>query len=133
MVTFGHSRAWIKDAQGQVMAMGTAQEEGIYTLDCQALPADPERANVAMLSIEVWHQRFGHLGEQNLKKLVSKEMVTGMEVTETKAKLPFCEPCVKGKLCRQASRRALSPIKATISADLSVHCGERWQVGSLGV
>ena len=49
--------------------------------------------------MDLWHQRLGHLCEQQLKYMVNKELVTGLNLSKA-TKLSFCEGCVKGKMCR---------------------------------
>ena len=49
--------------------------------------------------MNLWHQRKGHLNEQQLRLLVDKDCVDGMAIT--KQTLPFCESCVQGKLARK--------------------------------
>ncbi len=53
---------------------------------------------------DLWHRRFGHLGQANLLKLVSKAMVQGMDVSVKDLQQPggsVCEPCVLAKHSRQ--------------------------------
>ena len=45
---------------------------------------------------EIWHRRYGHLGAQNLQKLVRENMANGLDFDVTK-NLNFCEPCADGK------------------------------------
>ena len=45
----------------------------------------------------MWHQRFGHLGENNLRKLVDSNMVLNLECSTKE--LDFCERCAIGKAC----------------------------------
>ena len=54
----------------------------------------------SMETAELWHRRFGHLGYDNLYKLQSKSMVTGISVAATKFKdkqKKVCEPCIRAK------------------------------------
>ena len=49
---------------------------------------------------KLWHRRFGHLGHDNLYKLQSKSMVTGISVAAAKFKekqKEVCEPCILAK------------------------------------
>ena len=48
--------------------------------------------------IRVWHQRLGHLGEQNIRKL--QGMAEGIRV-DPKSTLGICEDCQSGKQTRQ--------------------------------
>ena len=53
---------------------------------------------------ELWHRRFGHLGYDNLAKLVKKNMVTGVNVTASdfsRGNKEVCEPCIMAKMHRE--------------------------------
>ena len=50
---------------------------------------------------EIWHNRMGHLNKQDMRKLVSKEMVTGVDLKSKNDVLKMCEPCVFGKQSRK--------------------------------
>ena len=52
-------------------------------------------------SIELWHQRYGHLGYDNLKLLNDKEMVDGLNIDTKEAVDRNCEGCAMGKQHRQ--------------------------------
>ena len=45
----------------------------------------------------IWHQRFGHLGENNLRKLIDSDMVLNLYCSTKE--LDFCESCAIGKAC----------------------------------
>ena len=42
---------------------------------------------------ELWHGRYGHLGVQNMRKLVAEEMVDGLDCKMSKD-IGVCKPCV---------------------------------------
>lgn len=44
-----------------------------------------------------WHSRFGHLNMFDLEKLVSSQMVDGMDQVNMDTNTKFCESCVYGK------------------------------------
>jgi len=46
--------------------------------------------------MELWHRRYGHLGIQNIKKLVNEDMVIGI-TCDTAEDVGVCEPCAEGK------------------------------------
>ena len=74
---------------------------------CPQATAVEEGTDTALLSRtgkespELWHQRFAHLGFDNLATLQKKNMVTGINITaeefSTAGKEKLCEPCVLGK------------------------------------
>lgn len=45
----------------------------------------------------LWHQRLCHLNVFDMKKLITQEMVTGIEKIKVDTDGKFCEPCVMGK------------------------------------
>jgi hypothetical protein len=49
--------------------------------------------------LDMWHQRLGHLGLNNLQLLKSKNMAEGLTFSPTDS-LGFCEGCVLGKQTR---------------------------------
>ena len=57
-----------------------------------------EHVNVAMdePSLKLWHYRFGHLGMDNIVKLVNNKMVEGMDNATDQTSV-VCEACVMGK------------------------------------
>jgi len=101
IVQFGHSRCWIRGKKNQLHGMGTRSADQLYQLDCEIVA--PERASLAAnqnTCIDLWHQRLGHLNEQQLKQLVLKEMATGVKIPKT-VNTSFCEGCVEGKIQRK--------------------------------
>ena len=51
---------------------------------------------------KIWHLRFGHLGGENLKKLVNKEMVKGLQPRAGFSPSgEICEGCMKGRQTRE--------------------------------
>jgi transposase InsO family protein len=74
---------------------------GLYTFT--AVYQEPVGAMLGETA-ELWHRRFGHLGYDNLAKLVAKGMVNGINVKEQDvkaAKDKLCEPCVHAKQHRR--------------------------------
>ena len=102
IVQFGHTRCWIRDADGILKGMGTLVNK-LYQLDCE--PIESEYASAASVSssdysANLWHQRLGHLNIHQLKEIVQKEIATGIRLPK-KANLSFCEGCVEGKMHRK--------------------------------
>ena len=101
---------------GEVIA--TAKKvAGLYYLDFQPT-SDCSNAMVnegTKLSNEMlWHQRYGHLGVQNLKKLANDKLVEGFNF-DAKKNLEFCKACTQGKLHRcsfptRGATRASEPL-----------------------
>ncbi len=73
---------------------------------------------------DIWHRRFGHLGERNLCKLAENSLVNGFDYDVSKS-IEFCESCVSGKMCRSSfpkgdRERAREPL-ALVHSDV---CGK---------
>ena len=76
---FGHKH-------GKLYKVNNSPEESCYVAS-------------AAVNISLWHQRFGHLGYENIKRLCRNGMVTGMKMTGEKPNGP-CEGCLTGKQTR---------------------------------
>ena len=100
-VKFGEAKCWIFGKNGMLYGMGTVSDK-LYYLDCFSTTQD--HAAVASQpqsgSIDLWHQRLGHLSGAQLKEMATCDMVKGMKVTIGED-LSFYEDCVEGKMSRQ--------------------------------
>ena len=100
IVKFGATKCWIRSRSGSLQGIGALVGK-LYQLHCE--PVTQECASVASSTDEnadLWHQRLGHVSEQRLSKMMSKELVTGMNVPRN-SELSFCEGCIEGKLKRK--------------------------------
>ena len=121
-VKFGPSRCWIRDANGKLKGMGILADK-LYQLNCQPLPTEYAAVATEQCNTDLWHQRFGHVNEQQLQDAVHHDMVTGAKVPR-KVKLGFCQSCVEGKMHRMAFK-PVGEIRSTRRLEL-VHsdvCG----------
>ena len=97
VLTFNESTCNII-SEGDVV--GSATKNGnLYYLDCSSFK---QRVNTAKTrtGVNVWHQRYGHLGISSLKKLAKDELVSGMSSGDLSDEVELCESCIKGKLHR---------------------------------
>lgn len=96
-VKFSNDKCFIYNRAGDVCGTGTLIGK-LYQLDCE--PVSSECVSLAYeqsRGVDLWHQRLGHLGKQQLKRTISKQLVRGLNVS--KAAEPFlCEGCVVGKI-----------------------------------
>ena len=67
-----------------------------------------EHVNIVMdeSSLKLWHYRFGHLGMDNIMKVVNNKMVEGMDNVTDQTSV-VCEACVMGKQHRFRIRKEL--------------------------
>lgn len=62
---------------------------------------EKEYANVTSnFSQNLWHYRLGHLNIVDIKKLVDRKMVDGLDKVKLANEADFCEPCMFGKQTR---------------------------------
>lgn len=98
-VKFGSSKCWIRDADGRLKGMGSLEGK-LYRLDCQSPPSEyAAAASAEQCDADLWHQRFGHLNEQQLNEMSRHGIVTGAKLPQ-KMKIDFCQGCVEGKMHR---------------------------------
>ena len=93
-VTFKEDRCEISK-NSKIVAEGEIQGK-LYVLNVVK-----EHANVTKQQPDpdryLWHCRFGHLGMNNVNKLIDDEMVNGMDGATNMNENQFCEACTKGK------------------------------------
>ncbi|KAK3746619.1 hypothetical protein QZH41_003126 [Actinostola sp. cb2023] len=114
-VSFDKSECKIVRADGATIAVG----KKVGSLFHLKYRREVELSNAATAELSMskemlWHQRYGHLGTQNLKKLANESLVTGFDFDPKKG-LEFCEACVQGKLHRcsfptSGAKRATEPL-----------------------
>lgn len=63
--------------------------------------AEREHANVTTnFTQNLWHYRLGHLNVVDMKKLIYRKMVHGLERVKLASETDFCESCIFGKQTR---------------------------------
>lgn len=95
-----------KVSEGTRTVARGSRSGGLYILDL-----DTDHA--ALASYETWHRRFAHLGSQNLQRLQTGKMVTGLEKMR-KDETEVCKPCLAGRHAKNpfptSSGRASHPL-----------------------
>jgi hypothetical protein len=73
------------------------------------------------LDISLWHRRLAHHDHNSVKQMISKQLVTGIDIKSKQAPDPICEPCLAGKMNANpfpsSTTRASKPL-ALIHTDL---------------
>lgn len=116
-VQFAKGRCMVLNERGTVIASAT-QCNQLYVLDteeCSAMAASDESK-----SMELWHKRLGHLGYDNVQKLIDG-MVTG--ITVSNAERPVCESCIKGKQTRNPFPKSVSRAETPLALVHTDVCG----------
>jgi transposase InsO family protein len=107
--TFKADAFFLKTSEG-VVALHAVREGNMYKLQLWPLPSPQERgaaslgherahAAQASVTLDIWHQRLGHVAPSAIKQLKAQDMATGLEQytpgsTDT---VEFCEACALGK------------------------------------
>ena len=131
-VKFDNLKCCISGPNGKLKGMGHAYGK-LYQLKCKVIIAEESAPVVSedVSSIDLWHQRLGHLNSQHLRVLVDRQLACGIKLPGA-TKLSFCEGCVEGKMQRkpfksltyEQSKRKLNLIHSDV-------CGP-FQVESVG-
>ena len=54
-------------------------------------------SSTATANLTMWHQRLSHLNANTVSMMHTKQMVTGMDITQGTTLVTACEPCLRGK------------------------------------
>lgn len=139
-VTFNGDVAFISKNDKNVFAARRNGQLYLTTLHIErsvfAGIADMEKLTKA--SQNLWHFRLGHLNVNDMKKMVNKNMATGLEKLKVDIDDKFCESCVLGKQSRLPypprkeirSERILELVHTDVSGPMSeqAHDGSRYFV-----
>ena len=104
IIEFNDKKCTIRNKQLEVIAVG--KEIGkLWFLECADSRSNQcevmNTATEVLNNNELWHSRFGHLGHDNLRKLVDENMVEGCDYKCHQSSEGVCEPCINGKHHRQ--------------------------------
>lgn len=80
-----------------------------------------------------WHQRYGHVGNGNLKQLVRQKMVDGLDLAEFDDDTIVCESCLSGKIVKlpfeateeTRSTRPLELVHSDVCGPMTPHTWDR--------
>ena len=50
------------------------------------------------VDISLWHRRLAHHDYNSVKDMITKQLVTGIDIKSKQAPDPICEPCLSGKM-----------------------------------
>ena len=120
---FKKDACYIMDKEHKLIAKAS-KVGSLYHLNHQSYDIKANTAKNTEKKEDLWHRRFGHLGECNLRKLAKDNLVDGFDYDATKEPT-FCEPCIEGKQQRNkfptsGRRRADEPLDL-VHSDL---CGK---------
>lgn len=128
---FKDSDCFILAPSGRCVAAAKKTTGGLYRL-CARPMLSKEYANLARSSrtfdINILHRRLGHLGYDNVKRLIAKDMVVGVDKVE--GRIVLCEACIHGKqhrfpfpLSNKKARHKLDLIHSDVCGPLPLSIG----------
>ena len=82
--------------------MGSLADK-LYYLDCETITQKHVTAASGSRvgkKADLWHQQLGHINEHQLKEMVGRELVKGVEIPKSMG-ISFCEKCVEVKMSRK--------------------------------
>lgn len=98
-------------------------DNGLYRLRVQITYPNqqPKRKAATALTaskptLELWHQRFGHIGVQSLRHILGESI-------SASASLPLCSTCVLGKQHQKIIRTPIPPVSRPFELVHSDVCG----------
>jgi hypothetical protein len=100
-----------------IVATARTQADGLYYIHAMEDSCSSPTANVLVANksgketAELWHRRYGHLGYSNLQRLVSDNMVKGINIKASDFKgnqQETCESCILGKQHRKSFQQSTS-------------------------
>ena len=98
---FENGSCKIYDRNGILLGTGLLVDKLYYlryesvTQACVSVANEPEVKN----KTDLWHQRLGHLNENQLREMASQVLVKGVKIPKC-TKISFCERCVEGKMSK---------------------------------
>ena len=73
------------------------------------LPASALNTTASPLTITLWHRRFSHLNEVDLRRMDSLNLVDNLVIIASAKPDPICEPCIAGNQRRDCEQDSYSP------------------------
>ena len=86
---------------GTLLFTAPINENNAAFLDSSTTDENTESASYIStlpLDISLWHCRLVHHDYNSVKNMISKQLVTGIDIKSKQAPDPICEPCLLGKM-----------------------------------
>eukprot|EP00795_Rhopilema_esculentum_P005567 gene5567-biopygen555 len=104
IVQFGHTCCWIKDSDGKAVGKGRLVKR-MYVLSCEtditaAYHQSERMENSNPSTMDVWHQRLGHINRKQLLESVKKKLIKGVAI-QGNDELNFRTGCAESKMSRK--------------------------------
>ena len=115
--------------------IGIGDRGNLYEISFKAKGIEALNVESENELVKLWHNRYGHICNSNLRKLVKNQMVDGIGKLEIN-KIELCESCIKGKITRfkfgtrTKAKRILEIIHMDVAGPMTPvsHSGEKYFV-----
>src|SRR5277367_6367133 len=102
---------------GKTLFTATIDNNNAAFLDGSTVTTAEQAQRVSTLPLDysLWHRRLAHHNVADVKRMIQKELVTGVKIHSTSAPDPICEPCLAGKMHANpfpsSDHRATTPLE----------------------
>ena len=79
---------------GELRFTATVNSKNTAYLDGYPIIEFAGAVSTCPLDVTLWHRRFGHLNISDIKEVISKELVKGLDIKVSTPPDPICEPCL---------------------------------------
>lgn len=104
-VTFSGMKVFFKRGE-KVEMVGERVGKNLYHMAITAQPVQVDEAHLtssSTVTIDIWHQRFGHTNYSNVMKMATLKLVDGLSLPEScTVPLTPCDGCAYGKMHRKS-------------------------------
>ena len=95
-VKFSKTEGAIFDDEGEKVAVAS-KVGNLYYLNCELLQGQHVNSATHQSMENLWHRKFGHLGQRSLMTLKKDGLVRGCDY-DTSQVIDFCKPCIGEKI-----------------------------------
>lgn len=126
-VTFFKDKAVVVNPKTKETLLTAVRNQNLYYVEERL---EENCRSVQWTCLKEWHERFGHLNENDLKDIIRNKKVTGVNFN-TNVKLQVCETCIKGKHAQAPYNRSTTNSSELLELIHTDVCGPM-RVSSLG-
>jgi hypothetical protein len=132
-VIFENNKVYILDKDGKEIMIGQKRNYLYYVREILDKKGETAAAsmNISRTKIQEWHEKFGHINEQQLKELARSNEVYGLNIG-CNEHLINCSICLKAKQTRKSFSRNESHKKETLLELIHTDICGPMRVNSIG-
>lgn len=81
--------------------IGIGNRNNLYEIKFKLIYPESLNIETENENLKLWHKRYGHICNENMKKLIKNNAVDGLSNLKISSRVEFCEACVSGKSTRK--------------------------------